>query len=99
MPVLRKCATVSGSKTMGYSQKSEKSLQGRVALVTGAGKRLGRAAAQRLAEDRAEDIVHYRSSAMKAQWAVAEIEKLARRGQPIAADLSSDPDIKQTFGE
>ncbi len=84
---------------MGYNQKSGKSLQGRVALVTGAGKRLGRAVAQRLAEDGADVIVHYRSSAMEARSAVAEIEKLGRRGHAIAADLSSVADIKRLFDE
>lgn len=99
MLVLRECATVSGSKTMEYSQKPGKLLQGRGALVTGAAKRLGRAVALRLAEEGADVVIHYRSSAPEAQSAVAEIEKSGRRGLAIAADLSSVADIKRLFDE
>ncbi len=99
MPVLRECATVSGSKMMGSGKKSGESLQGRVALVTGSAKRLGRAVALRLAEEGADVIVHYRSSAPDAQSAVGEIEKLGRSGFAIAADLSSVADIKRLFDE
>lgn len=99
MPVLRECATVSGSKMMDEGKKQSESLQGRVALVTGAGKRLGRAVALRLAEEGADVIVHYRSSAADAQSAVAEIQKFGRRGFAIAADLSSVAAIKRLFDE
>jgi pteridine reductase len=99
MPVLRECATVSGLKMMDEGKKQSESLQGRVALVTGAGKRLGRAVALRLAEEGADVIVHYRSSATDAQSAVREIEKFGRRGFAIAADLSSIADIKRLFDE
>src|SRR2546427_12876482 len=99
MLVLRECATVSGSKTMEYSQKPGKLLQGRGALVTGAAKRLGRAVALRLAEEGADVVIHYRSSAPEAQSAGAEIEKSGRRGPAIAAHLSSVGDIQPLFGE
>ena len=84
---------------MGDAKQLGKSLRGRVALVTGAAKRLGRAAALRLAEEGADVVVHYRSSAADAQSAVAEIEKIGRRGFAIAADLSSVADIKRLFDE
>src|SRR5712692_10182979 len=99
MPVLPECATVSGSKMMDYAKESGKSLQGCVALVTGAAKRLGRAVALRLAEEGAEVVIHYRSSAADAQSAVAEIEKFGRRGCAISADLSSVADIQRLFDE
>ena len=79
--------------------KTGKALQGRVALVTGAAKRLGRAVALRLAEEGADVVVHYRSSATEAQNAVAEIEKLGRRTKAIAADLTSVAEIKRLFDE
>lgn len=75
------------------------SLQGRVALVTGAGKRLGRAVALRLAEEGADVVVHYRSSQAEAQSAVAEMEKLGRRAVAMGADLSSVVEIKRLFDE
>ena len=75
------------------------SLRGKVALVTGAGKRLGRAVALRLAEEGADVVVHYRSSQREAQDAVKEIEKLGRRGVAIGADLGSVGEIKRLFDE
>jgi len=81
------------------ADKSEESLRGRVALVTGAAKRLGRAVALRLAEEGADVVVHYRSSAADARTAVAEIEKFGRRGHAIAADLTRVADIKRLFDE
>jgi len=84
---------------MDEDKKSGKSIEGRVALVTGAAKRLGRAVALRLAEEGADVVIHYRSSAAEAQSAVAEIEKMGRRGFAIAADLSSVADIKRFFNE
>jgi NAD(P)-dependent dehydrogenase (short-subunit alcohol dehydrogenase family) len=74
-------------------------LQKRVALVTGAGKRLGRAVALRLAEDGCDVVVHYRSSEADARAVVGEIEKLGRRGVAIAADLNSLAEIKKLFQE
>src|SRR5712675_3777539 len=76
-----------------------KKLAGQVALVTGAAKRLGRAVALRLAEEGADVVIHYRSSVADAQAAVAEIEKLGRRGKAIAADLTRVADIKRLFDE
>ena len=68
-------------------------------LVTGAGKRLGRAVALRLAEEGADVVVHYRSSQREAQDAAKEIEKLGRRAAAIGADLSSVVEIKRLFDE
>src|SRR5262244_3640139 len=60
----------------------------RVALVTGAAKRIGRAVALRMAREGCDVAVHYRSSEPEAREAVAEIEKLGRRGIAICADLT-----------
>ena len=75
------------------------SLLGRVALVTGSAKRLGRAVALRLAQEGADVVVHYRTSAAEAQSAVAEIEKLGRRAVSIAANLDRVSEIKRLFDE
>jgi NAD(P)-dependent dehydrogenase (short-subunit alcohol dehydrogenase family) len=84
---------------MDESKKPGESLRGRVALVTGAAKRLGRAVALRLAEDGADVVIHYRSSGAEARSAVVEIEKLGRRGAAITADLTSVAEIKRLFDE
>ena len=99
MPVLGECATVSGSKMMETGNKSGEPWNGRVALVTGAAKRLGRAVALRLAEEGADIVIHYRSSGPEAASAVAEVEKTGRRGLAVAADLGNLADIKRLFDE
>ncbi len=98
MPVLQECATVSSSM-IDEGKKSGGELRGRVALVTGAAKRLGRAVALRLAEEGADVVVHYHSSPADAQSTVAEIEKAGRRGFAVAADLASVGEIKRLFDE
>jgi len=66
----------------------EKELAGRVALVTGAGKRLGRAVALRLASEGADVAVHYGKSEAAAREVVAEIEKMGRRAAAFSAELT-----------
>jgi pteridine reductase len=66
----------------------EKKLAGRVALVTGAGKRLGRAVALRLAREGADVAVHYGKSEAEAREVVGEIEKMGRRAATFSAELT-----------
>ena len=66
----------------------ENKLAGRVALVTGAGKRLGRAVALRLASEGADVAVHYGKSEAEAREVVGEIEKLGRRASAFSAELT-----------
>ena len=84
---------------MVFSLRMNLPLKGHVALVTGAGKRLGRAVALRLAEEGADVVVHYRSSQREAEDAVKEMERLGRRAVAIGADLSSVAEIKRLFDE
>jgi pteridine reductase len=65
----------------------EKKLSGRVALVTGAGKRLGRAVALRLAQEGADVAIHYGNSKEEAAAVADEIAQLGRRSAIFAADL------------
>src|SRR5437868_14271456 len=72
-------------------------LAGKVALVTGAGKRLGRAVALRLAEEDCDVVVHYRESAKDAAEVVSEIEKLGRKAMALRANLGSMDEIRSLF--
>jgi pteridine reductase len=67
-------------------------IAGRVALITGAGVRVGRAIALGLAEQGADIIVHYNASAADAEDVAASIRSLGRRAVALPADLS---DIEQ----
>lgn len=71
----------------------------RVALVTGAAKRLGRAVALRLAAEGADVVVHYGLSQKEAQETANEIEKLGRRAVAIPADLAKIEEIKNLFAQ
>jgi pteridine reductase len=66
----------------------------KVALVTGAGRRVGRAIALELARAGCHVAVHYRSSEEAAREVREEIEKLGRRSALVRGDLG-DPAIPQ----
>lgn len=64
------------------------------ALVTGAGKRLGRAMALYLAGRGHDVAVHYSSSADEAEAVAAEIRAMGRRAQTFHADLLVEAEIE-----
>src|SRR5215467_6303586 len=72
----------------------EMKLGGKVALVTGAGKRLGRVVALRLASEGADIAVHFGKSEQEACDVVGEIEKLGRRAIAMKAELTSVEEIR-----
>ncbi|HET8966199.1 MAG TPA: SDR family oxidoreductase [Candidatus Acidoferrum sp.] len=74
-------------------------LKSKVALVTGAGKRLGRAVALRLAEEGADVAVHYGTSAKEAAEVVGKIEEMGQRAVAIRADLRSVDEIRRMMLE
>ncbi|MBT3272426.1 MAG: SDR family oxidoreductase [Spirochaetales bacterium] len=74
-------------------------LAGKTAIITGAGKRLGRAAAIALADAGSNVIVHYRSSREDAQNAAEEIRAKGVKAWVIQADLRSSASIKKFTGE
>ena len=64
-------------------------LSGKTALVTGASRGLGRAAALELAKAGAQVLVHYSSGAKEAEAVVAEIRKLGARADAVQTDLAA----------
>jgi pteridine reductase len=69
----------------------------RVALVTGAAKRLGRAVALRLAAEGADIVVHYHASQKEAYETAQQVEKLGRKALAISADLTRLTEITNLF--
>jgi NAD(P)-dependent dehydrogenase (short-subunit alcohol dehydrogenase family) len=63
----------------------------RIALVTGAADRVGAAIARRLARDGWAVVVHYRSSAEKAEAVAAEIRAAGGNAATVGADLADRP--------
>lgn len=72
-------------------------LAGKVALVTGGAKRVGRAIALRLAEAGMDVAITYRTSAADAARTVRAIERLGRRGAAIRTDLSQARAAEQVY--
>jgi NAD(P)-dependent dehydrogenase (short-subunit alcohol dehydrogenase family) len=72
-------------------------LLGKVALVTGAGKRLGRAIALELAGKGARLVVHYNRSSDDAQRTCAEIAALGGQAVALPAELTDLDQIAKLF--
>lgn len=68
----------------------QRPLEGRVALVTGAGTRLGKAIALKLASLGADIVVHYFQSSEGAQTVVDAIKVDGNRAASLRADLSTE---------
>lgn len=74
-----------------YSAKIEHdtvTLNGKVAIVTGASNGIGRAIAQWLAQEGAAVVVNYAKSADKAKQVVTDIEAAGGKAVAIQADMS-----------
>jgi NAD(P)-dependent dehydrogenase (short-subunit alcohol dehydrogenase family) len=76
---------------------SQSPLAGKVALVTGAAKRIGRSIALRLATDGADVVVNYRSSKGEADEVVAQVAALGRRVVAVQADVAKRADVTALF--
>jgi 3-oxoacyl-[acyl-carrier protein] reductase len=74
-------------------------LSGRVALVTGASRGIGRAIALALAEAGADVAVNYRSRSADAEKVREQVAALGRRSVAIAADVSLAADVQRLAGE
>ncbi|WP_341526853.1 SDR family oxidoreductase [Nostoc sp. UHCC 0302] len=73
------------------------SLAGKVSIITGASRGIGRAIALKLAGNGASVVVNYAGNANKAQEVVADIEKLGVEAISVQADVSKVADIQRLF--
>jgi 3-oxoacyl-[acyl-carrier protein] reductase len=75
------------------------SLKGKVAVVTGASRGIGRGVAERLAQDGATIVVNYTKSAGEAEKVVAGIKARGGTAIHVQADVSKVDDIRRLFQE
>jgi 3-oxoacyl-[acyl-carrier protein] reductase len=84
---------------MNHTGLAARGLMGRVAIVTGASRGIGRAISERLAKDGAAVVVNYAHSEAKAQEVVAAIEAQGGHALAIQADMSRVSEIHRVFRE
>jgi 3-oxoacyl-[acyl-carrier protein] reductase/pteridine reductase len=84
-------------RLFGAAGMSEKRFAGKVALVTGAGKRIGRSIALRLAAEGSAVVVNYSKSRAEAEDVVAKIVKIGGRAVALQADVSRRADVEKLF--
>lgn len=74
-------------------------LRGKTAIVTGASAGIGRAIAERLAQEGATVVVNYGTSADKATAVVAGIESKGGKAIAVQADMSKVADVRRLIQE
>ena len=71
---------------------------GKVALVTGSSRGIGRAIALRLAQEGADVVVNYRQQTAAAVATAAAISDLGRQALVVQADIGDTPALRRMFG-
>ena len=81
------------------AQQGNGPLKGKVAFVTGASRRIGRATALGLAREGADLLVNARSARDEVEAVAAEVRKLGRRAEVVMGDVSDEADVARMAGE
>ncbi len=74
-------------------------LSGRIALITGSSRGIGRATALRLARMGADVVINYRTDETGASAAKAAIQELGRKAITVQADVCREDDVAELFRE
>jgi 3-oxoacyl-[acyl-carrier protein] reductase len=74
-------------------------LTGKVAIVTGSSRGIGRAIAERLARDGAQVVINYTRAADAAHEVVSAIERVGGRARAVQADVSRGEEVQRLFDE
>ncbi len=77
----------------------EMTFSGKIALVTGSGRGIGRAIALHFARHGADVVVNFFRNRQPAETTAAEIEKLGRKALLVKADIGDPEDLKRLFDE
>jgi 3-oxoacyl-[acyl-carrier protein] reductase len=80
-------------------QMDAKKLSGKIALVTGSSRGIGRAIALRLSRDGAAVAINYISDANSAEATAAEIQAAGSAAVALQADVSKPEDIQKLFDQ
>lgn len=73
--------------------------EGKTAIVTGSSRGIGRAIAERLADDGAGVVINYLENESRAREVVDEIEAKGAKAIAVQADVSNPVDIRRLFDE
>ena len=76
------------------AQISGRSLEGKVALITGASRGIGAAAAKRLAQSGASVVVNYHQNKEAAQKVLQDVESTGARGMIFQADVTQKDQVE-----
>src|SRR5437667_4677440 len=74
-------------------------LTGKVAIVTGSSRGIGRAIAERLGKDGASVVVNYVRNVDRSREVVSAIETAGGRAFAVRADMSQIADVRRLFQE
>jgi 3-oxoacyl-[acyl-carrier protein] reductase len=77
--------------------RTDMPLQGKVAVVTGASRRIGRSVALGLAQAGADVLVHARQSREEVEAVATEIRALGRRAEVALGDVTVEADVLAVF--